>query len=88
MADYLPDSAPSTEGIRMMEEEFGGDVADTRAMIKDVDIQEALAFKKDIATIESVSEVMWLDDVLDIKTPVEMADMDTVEAYYLSLIHI
>lgn len=82
MADYLPENAPSTQAMNVMEEEFGGDVADTRVMIKDVDIQEALAFKEDIAAIEGVSEVMWLDDILDIKTPIEMADVDTVEAYY------
>src|SRR5699024_5011446 len=82
MADYLPDHAPSTQAIRVMDEEFGGDVADTRVMIKDVSIQEALAFKAEITSVDGVSEVMWLDDVLDIKIPIEMADVDTVESYY------
>jgi len=82
MVDYLPDNAPSTQAIRVMEEEFGSDVADTRVMIKDVSIQEALSFKASIDEIDGVSEVMWLDDVLDIKIPIEMADVDTVESYY------
>lgn len=82
MADYLPDNAPSTQAIRVMEEEFSGDVADTRVMIKDVSIQEALALKDEIAAIDGVSEVMWLDDVLDTKIPIEMADVDTVEPYF------
>lgn len=82
MFDYLPKSAPSTEAIDVMEEEFGGDVANTRVMIQDVSIQEALKFKKDIKEIDGVSDVTWLDDVIDIKTPIEMADIDTVETYY------
>jgi len=82
MADYLPDNAPSTQAIRVMEEQFSGDVADTRVMIKDVSIQEALALKDEIAAIDGVSEVMWLDDVLDTKIPIEMADVDTVEPYF------
>lgn len=82
MTDYLPDSAPSTVAIDVMEEEFGGDVANTRVMIKDVSIQEALDFKQDMAAIDGISEVMWLDDVIDIKTPIEMVDTDTTETYY------
>ncbi|HLR51983.1 MAG TPA: MMPL family transporter [Candidatus Avamphibacillus sp.] len=82
MTDYLPKSAPSTVAIDVMEEEFGGDVANTRVMIRDVSIQEALAFKEDMEAIDGVSEVTWLDDVIDIKTPIEMADTDTVETYY------
>src|SRR5690625_2797215 len=82
MADYLPDHAPSTQAIRVMDEEFGVDVADTRVMIKNFSIQEALAFKAEITSVDGVSEVMWLDDVLDTKIPIEMADVDTVESYY------
>ena len=74
MVDYLPDNAPSTQAIHVMEEEFGSNVADTRVMVKDVSIQEALSFKASIDEIDGVSEVMWLDDVLDIKIPIEMAD--------------
>ncbi len=82
MIDYLPKNAPSTEAMDVMEEEFNEGVANTRVMVKDVSIQEALAFKKDIEAIDGVSELMWLDDVIDIKTPVEIADTDTVETYY------
>src|SRR5690625_5049968 len=68
--------------MRVMEEEFSGDMADTRVMVKDVNIQEAMAFKTDIEAIDGITEVMWLDDVFDIKTPIEMADVDTIETYY------
>src|SRR5699024_4117191 len=82
MTDYLPKSAPSTQAIDVMEEEFDEDVANTRVMVTDVSIQEALTFNEDIESIDGVSGVMWLDDVIDIRTPIEIADPDTVESYY------
>lgn len=82
MVDYLPDDAPSMKSMDVMDKEFDDDVANTRVMIKDVSIQEALAYKEKLAAIDGVSGVMWLDDVIDIKTPIEMADTDTVTSYY------
>src|SRR5699024_6868802 len=80
--DYLPDDTPSIESMDVMDEEFDGAVANTRVMMKDVSIQEALNFKEKLEAVDGVSEVMWLDDVIDIKTPVEKEDTDTVESYY------
>ena len=82
MVDYLSDEANSIQSTDVMEEEFDDDVANTRVMIKDVSIQEALAYKEKLEKIDGVSGVMWLDDVMDITTPVEMEDSDTVETYY------
>ena len=83
MVDYLPGNAPSTVAMDVMEAEFDGGLTNARVMIKDVGIQEALAFKRDLEAIDGVSEVTWLDDAMDLKTPIEMADTDTVESYYL-----
>src|SRR5699024_295186 len=82
MTDYLPASAPSTVAIDVMSEEFDEDVANTRVMVKNVSVQEAIDFKEEIEAMDGVSVVMWLDDVIDIRTPIEMADIDTVETYY------
>ncbi|WP_234998589.1 efflux RND transporter permease subunit [Salirhabdus sp. Marseille-P4669] len=82
MVDYLPEDARSTQAMELMEQEFEGTVPNTSVMMKDVSIQEALAFKEKLAAIDGVSGVMWLDDAIDIKTPIEMADGDTVESYY------
>lgn len=83
MVDYLPDDAPSTEAMEVMEQEFDGAVPDTRVMINDVTVQEALQMKEQLAAIDGVEDVTWLDDAIDIKTPLELADMETVEAYYI-----
>ncbi|MBY7144399.1 RND family transporter [Virgibacillus sp. NKC19-3] len=82
MVDYLPDDAPSIESTDVMDEAFDDDVANTRVMIKDASIQEALGYKEKLEAIDGVSGVMWLDDVMDITTPIEMEDKDTVESYY------
>ncbi|WP_198507832.1 efflux RND transporter permease subunit [Bacillus sp. FJAT-45037] len=82
MVDYLPDEAQSTRAIEIMETEFSSAVPNTRVMIDDVSLPEALAMKEALSTIDGVTDVMWLDDVLDVKTPLEVADQETVEAYY------
>lgn len=82
MVDYLPENAPSTEALEVMEDEFSGSIPDTSILIYDVSVQEALQYKEALEEIEGISDVMWLDDVLDVKTPLEMADPDTVETYY------
>jgi uncharacterized protein len=82
MVDYLPEDAKSTKAMDIMEQEFDGSVQNTRVMIHDVSIQEALLFKEKLASIDGVSDVTWLDDAIDLKTPVEIADQDTVESYY------
>ncbi|MBS3680867.1 RND family transporter [Ornithinibacillus massiliensis] len=82
MIDYLPEDAQSTKALELMEQEFDGAVPNTRVMVNDVSIQEALIMKEELASIDGVSDVTWLDDAIDIKTPIEMADKETVETYY------
>ncbi|RSD28857.1 efflux RND transporter permease subunit [Mesobacillus subterraneus] len=82
MVDYLPEDAQSTRAIEIMEKEFIASVPDTRVMVKDISIQEALDYKDKMAAIDGVSDVIWLDDVVDLKTPLEMEDQQTVENYY------
>lgn len=82
MTDYLPENAPSTKAIDMMEQEFTDAVDNTRIMIKDVSLQEALTYKKEIAEVDGVLNVMWLDDIIDLTIPIEMADKDLIETYY------
>ncbi|HLQ83814.1 MAG TPA: MMPL family transporter [Pseudogracilibacillus sp.] len=82
MTDYLPANAPSTVAIDVMDEEFSGNIANTRVMIKDVNIQEALQMKKQLSDVDGISGVMWLDDVVDLKTPLELVDKDILDTYY------
>lgn len=82
LVDYLPESAPSTKAMDIMEEEFATGLSDTRVLIHDVSIPEALQFKKQLQAIDGVTDVIWLDDVYDVKMPLEMAEQELVETYY------
>lgn len=82
MVDYLPEDAQSTKAMDIMEREFQGDVPNTRVMVTDVTLQEAVNYKKSLESIDGITEVLWLDDMIDLKTPLEMADAGTVENYY------
>nr|WP_255439844.1 MMPL family transporter [Allobacillus sp. SKP2-8] len=82
VADYLPEDAQSTKAMDIMDEEFDGAVPNTNVMMKDMTIQEALQFKEQLEAIDGVSDVTWLDDSVDLKQPLEMANEETVESYY------
>jgi uncharacterized protein len=82
MVDYLPEDAQSTRAMEIMEKEFTAEVPDTRVMVRDISLQEALSLKEKLSDIDGVGDVIWLDDVVDLKTPLEMADKKTVENYY------
>ncbi|MCA1022008.1 efflux RND transporter permease subunit [Halobacillus litoralis] len=83
MIDYLPEDAPSIEAVDVMEQEFDEPVENARVMIEDVSITEALSYKQQLENVDGVESVTWLDDIIDVKVPLEMASADTVESYYL-----
>lgn len=80
--DYLPENTHSTVSINVMSEEFSGGIPNTRVMVRDVTIPEALKIKEELKKIEGVTGVTWLDDSVDIRTPLSVLDRDAVEAYY------
>lgn len=81
-SDYLPENAPSTKALSVLSEEFNDAVPNARVMLKGVTIQESLDYKAKLKALDGVSDVLWLDDVIDMKLPLETADSETVEAYY------
>ena len=80
--DYLPEDAQSTKALEILEDEFVQGVPNTRVMIKDVSIEEALVYKEKLAAIDGVSGILWLDDMMDLRVPLETADSDLVDDYY------
>lgn len=81
--DYLPEESNSTVSIDMLEDEFDSSVPNARVMVSDVTLSEALAYKDALLAIDGVTDVTWLDDAVDISSPLEMQDQDVVEDYYL-----
>lgn len=82
MNDYLPKDSPSTVALDVMNSEFSQGASNARVMISNVDVVTAIQYKKDLLEIPGVTEVLWLDDVMDTNIPLEMEDKDTIESYY------
>lgn len=82
MADYLPQKAVSTTGIKVMNREFTQAIPNVSVMVENVSVMEAMDIKRQLSKIEGISEVLWLDDVVDLKMPLEMQDKETVESFY------
>lgn len=82
LSAYLPGNAPSTEALEIIKNSFPDGIPNTKVAIPDVSIPEGLDYKEKLAAIPGVSKVLWLDDVADIKKPLEIQDKETVEAWY------
>lgn len=86
MVDYLPKEAQSTTAIKIMEDEFGGEMPNTRVMLTNVSIHEALEYKEKISLIDGVTSISWLDDILGLDTlktiPLDFLDTAIVNNYY------
>ena len=82
MNDYLPPDSASTVSLDVMEAEFDGGIPNARVMIRDVTIPEVLDYKEKLKDIDGVTEVTWLNDTIDVMTPMELMDQDVVELYY------
>lgn len=82
MVDYLPADSQSTIALGIMSDEFTESLPNARVMLKEVSLQTTLEYKQKILDINGVTDVIWLDDVMNLKEPIEMADQDIVENYY------
>jgi predicted RND superfamily exporter protein len=83
MMEYLPQNANSTKAITVMKDNFGEGIANASVMIPNVEITEALEYKEKLAKLPGITDVMWLDDVVDLTRPLAVQDKDTIETYYV-----
>lgn len=82
MADYLPSEANSTQGLDILETSFGEALPNASVMAPAATVTEGIAIKEQLLAIDGVSDVMWLDDVADVRMPVSSLDSSLVESYY------
>lgn len=82
MKDYLPEDTASTVSLEVLKTEFGGGIPNARVMIENVTVPEALEYKDKLLKIDGVTDVTWLDDSVDILTPLDEIDSDTLDNYY------
>lgn len=80
---YLPKEADSVTALRVMEEEYGYGLANLQVMLQEVSVPEALVQKRAMEALPGVARAEWLDDVVNLYEPLEMADQKEVERWYL-----
>ena len=82
MMDYLPEDANSTKALNLMQKEFDQPLPNLNVMVENVSLTQALKIKEQIANSDYVKEVLWLDDTVNLQTPLQVQDTATVETYY------
>lgn len=82
MNSYLPEDAPSTKALNVMEKEFDGAIPNARVMVKDVTQKEALRYKEKLEKVDGVISVNWLDDNIPYNMPLSMYSKKLVHTYY------
>lgn len=80
--DYLPPSSASTVALDVLREEYEGGIPNARVLVRNVTLVQALEYKAELAAIDGVTEVTWLDDAASVTVPLETLDADLVETYY------
>lgn len=81
LIDYLPDEMHSKQAIEVLDEEFGLQ-GTANVLVQDSDIMRILELKQKIMSVDSVYTVIWLDDVTDIRQPIDFIDSTYLDAYY------
>ena len=84
MVEYLPQDAQSTKALQLLNDEFTGALPNTSVTVGGVTLMEALAIKREIENLEHIDSVMWLDDMADLRQPLEMGDPSTIESFYFN----
>ena len=82
MMDYLPEDANSTKALNLLQKEFDQPLPNLNVMVENVSLTQALKIKEQIANSDYVKEVLWLDDTVNLQTPLQVQDTATVETYY------
>lgn len=82
LTDYIPEQAPSTIALESLKQDFKQKLPNAEVMITTESISEALRYKRELAASYAVENVLWLDDVMDLNTPIEVADNPNIDAMY------
>lgn len=82
LVQYLPADSPSTIALDVMGGAFDEPTPNGRIMIPDVTIPQALEYKSRISAVQGVRQVNWLDDLTDIRQPVESIPQETLDDWY------
>lgn len=83
MSEYLPAHSDSKIGIDILKDEYSYN-GSALMMLENKSIVEVLGAKERLEDISGIEAVVWLDDVADLKQPVELIDEEVRNNYYNS----
>lgn len=83
MSEYLPGHSDSKIGIDILKDEYSYN-GSALMMLENKSIVEVLGAKESLEDISGIEAVVWLDDVADLKQPVELIDEEVRNNYYNS----
>lgn len=81
MSEYLPEDMPTKKAMEILDTEFGLN-GSAQVMVTGVSIPQAKEIKDKISLVEGVKSVTWLDDMADIRKPIEILDQKVVDGFY------
>ncbi len=78
---YLPADLNSVQGEQVLDETFHN-AASAVIVVEDAAPKDVARLKEKISKVEGVSQVMWIDSVMDISVPAEMLPDEIREIFY------
>jgi predicted RND superfamily exporter protein len=80
LSKYLPAGTESKEGIDILKSEYSYN-GNALLFLENKSIVQILNIKDKVAAVDGVQSVVWLDDIADLKQPVEMIDEEVRNNY-------
>lgn len=82
MSKYLPNESESKIGVDILKEEYGFN-GSAVALIEEKSIVEIIHIKSLVEQVDGIKQVIWLDDIADMKKPIETIDEEIRNNYYV-----
>lgn len=82
LSNYLPPDAPSTQAVSVMADEFEQGMPNAVLSVEVIELAEATEMKQQLSAMSGLNQILWLDDVIDVRQPLEMADPEVVKEFY------
>ncbi|MCD4826272.1 MAG: MMPL family transporter [Acholeplasmataceae bacterium] len=84
LTTYLPEDSITIVGLETLEDEFGIH-SFIEMQVNSISVNQVILLKSEIAAIDHVETVLWLDDYVDLTlVPIEFIDDATLSSFYVN----
>jgi predicted RND superfamily exporter protein len=81
LSQYLPEDSNTSQGLILYDETFGN-TAQVSMMVLVDSPSDAVSLKTRLLNYEAISQVVWLDDFIDINNPLNLYDPAIIRPFY------